>query len=539
MALVRTAVATQQRCGDCGLGNRDRPTLDCPVREDEMSRTNPYCEALGIQVPRLEAAAKSRDANYYALLIVALLERGEPMTLEEAAKRFEEAGVAAAESALASLKRCQPARSPIYRDGDLYALDPHDAEVDLWAFRLGLRPPKAAPLELVVPETGPLPTVDEPLTVAALDEAWRHEVPGSWSAQRIAICVLDAHGKAMRPDDVLTFVRERSRWSLLSADSARYWHRGAPVSVREDGRWVLDRGHNAVRSARQAVRERVATVRSWVPIRPDPALVAARQERLAKKRASNADRLARMRRLLIHAFPAKDPAAVVLLDVGRRKIDTLLGADVVAAVEKLADYDIIAALDVRQLLRALHFEPGERRLAELGPPQKTRRLNKRGRTLKITTKLLVQGSCGISRPFGDGKLMRRYLRDGKHTRLRRRLEADAKSLLALYEYGRVHGWVRLRWGFLDETIPAPWVHRDEEVLYNLMTRAHEHRAPLEVVVGNAPSWSDPWARAEPAFVQKDEDGWQLWLVGEDGYTIDEAEVQLARFAMSGGSLSIN
>ena len=504
-----------------------------------MSRTNPYCEALGIQVPRLEAAAKSRDANYYSLLIVALLERGEPITLEEAAKRFEEAGVAAADRALASLKRCRPARSPIYRDGDLYALDPHDDELDLWAFRLGLRPPKAAPLELVAPETGPLPPLDEPLTVAALDEAWRHGVPGSWSAQRIAICVLDAHGKAMRLDDVLTFVRERSRWSLLSADSARYWRRGAPVRVREDGRWVLDRRHDAVRSARQAVRERVATVRRWIPVRPDPAVVAARQERFAKERAAHADRLARMRRVLIHAFPAKDPAAVVLLDVNRREIDTQVGANVVAANEKIADYDIIAALGVRPLLRALHFEPGERRLAELGPPQKTRRLNKRGKTLKITTKLLVQGSCGISRPFGDKKLMRRYLRDGEHTRLRRRLEADAKSLLALYQYGRLHGWVRLRWGFLDEMIPAPWVHRDEDVLYNLMTRAHEHSAPLEVVVGNAPGWSDPWARAEQAYVEKDEDGWRLWLVGEDGYAIDEAEVQLARFAMRGGSESIN
>ena len=538
-AFVQGAVAAPQRCGNRARRARDRRALRCPVLEDEMSTTNPYCEALGIQVPRLETAAKSRAANYYSLLIVALLERGEPITLEEAAKRFEEAGVAAADRALASLKRCQPARAPIYRDGDLYALDPHDDEIDLWAFRLGLRPPKAAPLELVVPETGPLPALDEPLTVAALDEAWRHGVPGNWSAQRIAICVLDAHDRPMRPDDVLTFVRERSQWSLLSGDSARYWRRGAPVRVREDGRWVLDRGHDAVRSARQAVRERVATVRSWVPVRPDPALVAARKENFEKKRAAHADRLARMRRVLIHAFPAKDPVAVVLLDVGRREIDTLLGADVVTAQEKLSDYDIIAALDVRPLLRALRFEPGERRLAELGPPQKTRRLNKQGRTLKITTKLLVQGSCGISRPFGDLKLMRRYLRDGEHTRLRRRLEADAKSLLALYEYGRLHGGVRLRWGFVDERIPAPWVHRDEPVLYTLKKRAHELHAPLEVVVGNAPGWSDPWARAEPAYVEKDADGWQLWLVDEEGYTIDEAEVQLARFAMWGGSASIH
>jgi hypothetical protein len=81
--------------------------------------TNPYCEALGIKVPNLEVAKESRDANDYALLIVVLLERGEPVTLQEVAQRFEEAGVAPAASALASLKRCKPGRSPIYRDGDL------------------------------------------------------------------------------------------------------------------------------------------------------------------------------------------------------------------------------------------------------------------------------------------------------------------------------------------------------------------------------------------------------------------------------------
>jgi len=44
-----------------------------------------------------------------------------------------------------------------------------------------------------------------------------------------------------------------------------------------------------------------------------------------------------------------------------------------------------------------------RRLAELGPPQKTRKLNRRGRTLQITTPLLV---ClgGHPKPATDGRL---------------------------------------------------------------------------------------------------------------------------------------
>jgi hypothetical protein len=265
-------------------------------------------------------------------------------------------------------------------------------------------------------------------------------------------------------------------------------------------------------------------------MRPDPAILEAHRRHFEREREANAERLARMTRVLIHAFPAAKPEAIVLLDVGRREITTLVGEEIVRARDALMGYDIIAAVHVRELLRGLGFEPGERRLAELGPPQKTRQLNKRGRTLRITTSLLVQGSCGISRPFGDAEVMHQYLHGREHTKLRRRLEADAKSLYALYQYGRLHGAVRLRWGFLDEMIPAPWVHRDEPTLYHLMQQAYGLRVPLEVVVGSAPGWTIPWSRAQQAYVEKDERGWQSWLVDEQGQGISEDDVQLARLA---------
>ena len=347
-----------------------------------MSVTNTYCNRLGIQVPRLEVAKNSPDANYYSLLIVALLEHGGPITLGEAAKRFEEAGVAPADRALSSLKRCKPGRPPIYRDGDLYALDPHDDEADLWAFRLGLRPPKAARLQLVRSAPAPLPSADQPLAVAHLDEAWREGVPSAWSALRIAICVLDAHGAAMSPVDVLAFVRARSQRSLLSTDSSKYWRRGAAILPRDDGLWHLDVEDGAVRSARQATRERIEMVRRWAGFRPDPAIIEARSRHFESAREANAQRLARMSRVLMHAFPAGKPEAIVLLDVGRREITTLLGEEIAKARDALMGYEIIAAVHVRELLRGLGSEPGERRLAELGPPQKTWQLNKRGRTLR-------------------------------------------------------------------------------------------------------------------------------------------------------------
>ena len=489
---------------------------------------NAYCTALGIRTPRIEDAKSSPDANYYSLLLVALLERGEPMTLEDVAVRFVAAGITStADEALASLKRCKPARAPIYRDGGHYALDPHDDEVGFWLFRLGLRPARGAPLKTVRRNSGPLPSTDHPVTVAALDEAWRDGVPSSWSAQRVAVAVLDAHDRAMSGADVIAFVSSRSRWSPLRAESAHFWRSGAVV-VREDGLWEVDRRHDVVRSMREAVRGRVSNVRRWAEMRPDPAAMEAHRQRIERERNAHAQQLAGMRRVLVHAFPASQPQALALVDVVGRGVTTFLGDEIARALDRLSDYEIIGAVGVRALLRALGVDPGECRLAELGPPQKTRQLNHRGRTLTITTARLVQGSCGIGRPFGDERTMREYLRRSAESKLRRRLEADAKSLYALYQYGRLHGCVRLRWGFLDEMLPAPWVHRDESTLYHLLKDAHERDVPLEVVAGSAPGWADPWSRAQRAFVATDAWHFPSLLADEQGYEIPRAEVQLAR-----------
>lgn len=490
--------------------------------------SNTYCATLGISPPRIEEAKSSPDANYYSLLIIALLERGAPMTLEEAAARFAGAGVTSnADEALAALKRCKPARAPIYRDGDSYALDPHDDEVDFWLFRLGLRPPRSAPLRAVPNLSAPLPSADQPLTIAALEEAWSEGVPSAWSAQRVAVAVLDAHQAPMSGDDVMAFVSARSRWSPLRPESAQFWRSGAIV-VRQDGVWELDWTHDVVRSTREAVRARVSDMRRWASIRPDPAAIEAHQQRIERERQAHARELAAMRRVLVHAFPASRPRALALVDVAAREVTSYLGDEITPALRRLNEYDIIGAVGVRTLLRELAVDPGQRRLAELGPPQKTLQLNRRGRTLTITTALLLQGSCGISRPFGDERTMRDYLRSGAQAKLRRRLEADAKSLYALYQYGRLHGCVRLRWGFLDEMLPAPWVHRDESTLYHLLKDAHERRLPLEVVAGSAPGWADPWSRAQRAFVATDAWHSPSRLADEDGYEIPRADVQLAR-----------
>ena len=253
--------------------------------------------------------------------------------------------------------------------------------------RFGLAwPPRAQPLQVVRPDSGPLRTVDQRLTVPELDEAWREGIPNSWSAQRIAVSVLDAHDTAMPPDEVLAFVRARSESSLLKADSAQYWRQSAAIRVRDDGRWELDPTHDAVRSAREAVRERITVVRRWAAMRPDPAAMEANRRRIECERDAHGKELAAMRRVLVHAFPASRPESLVLVDVAERKIDTFIGQEIAQAIHRLAGYEIIGAVGVRPLLQALNVEAGERRLAELGPPQRTKQVNRRGRTCCMPTR---------------------------------------------------------------------------------------------------------------------------------------------------------
>ena len=151
----------------------------------------------------------------------------------------------------------------------------------------------------------------------------------------------------------------------------------------------------------------------------------------------------------------------------------------------------------------------------------------------------VYGSGG-SRSFGlsrfVGATRNSYSRNGQSTQLRRRLEADAKSLFAFYQYGRLHGAVRLRWGFLDEMIPAPWVHPDELCLYGLKRQAQEGEKMLEVVLGSAPGWAEPWARAQFCRVVPESRGYGMVLVDDEGFAVDDRDVQLARIATSNGSI---
>lgn len=87
--------------------------------------------------------------------------------------------------------------------------------------------------------------------------------------------------------------------------------------------------------------------------------------------------------------------------------------------------------------------------------------------------------------------------------------------------------MRLRWGFLDERLPAPWALRDELRLHGLKEQACARQLPMEVVLGTAPGWEDPWSRARKVLARKDATGQWTWLWDERG-PVDDLDIQRAR-----------
>jgi hypothetical protein len=190
----------------------------------------------------------------------------------------------------------------------------------------------------------------------------------------------------------------------------------------------------------------------------------------------------------------------------------------------------LAGLYLRETLHGLRLDPDRWRLVDLKPPQKSRRINRSGRMLNITPELLISSTTGISRPLGDPAKVAQYLAEGASGKLTRRLESDVKALYAFYHYGVLHNCVRLRWGFLDEMCPVDWTLPGEPHLHEVLRRAKEACTPVDLIIGSAPGWADPWSRARRGFVVEVEP-WQV-TVRLDGevWRFDRRDIQAVRVA---------
>lgn len=494
---------------------------------------NAWCDALNIDVPSLEAVKDHREAKVYTLLIVALLERGRAMTLEEVAERFAEAGIAPTPKALRSLKRCRPARPPVYRDGDTYYLDAWDDETDLLLFTIGLRPPLVPPVEVVRPEPAPVPGPDVSLAPDELDEALSFRSGYHASARSLALAILDAYGPSSG-EEIERLVHRHTGSESFDMSAPHLRNRGSPLRRLEDGRWNIAGGADEqVRKARRWVRGELEKRRARPPGPFDPAVVAARESALARRKERRAAELAALSRAIFVAFPRDEPRAVALVDVRTRDVASFEGEELAEARKRLASYDLVAAEAVHSSCRTIGLDPDRRRLAELGPSQEKVEVGGRRKPLRLTTADLVEGSCGAGHLYGKDQALRRHLDRGRLDLLRRALESRVQALHAYYQYGRLHHAVRVRKRQLDEQIPVRWADECEPSLIDITLDAFLNRKPLELIVGAAPDWEDPWARARRAVAAGDDGTGGVVLVDDEGDVVDPWTVQAMRVVGDG------
>ncbi|WP_207217899.1 hypothetical protein [Sorangium cellulosum] len=372
--------------------------------------------------------------------------------------------------------------------------------VDLGLMRALLR--AADPTDERVEPQPPTPTLpvpgDEiPLSIEEVAAAFRGRSVTSLPWIRQAAAVLDAWQMPMTAEEIerllAGFTSHREKLGPRNGPG-----RSDLFVTGNDGRLTLNPLAPGLIATRRAIRGLPQ------PVLVQPAQRTAREQGSAIRRVEfdpeaqrNAEIARSSRRAVLSAVPsAEDPQAVALLDVGQRSIRAFIGRDVAELAGLLERFDVIAGLDIRDTLRALGFDAGRCRVVDLKPPQKSRRLNRAGRTLQITSELLIAGTTRIRRPFGDPEKVARYLSEGDHQRLARRLESDVKALHAFYQYGVLHGAVRLRWGFVDDALATDWALPGDASLHQQLKRAREKDETVDLVVGAAPGWADPWWRAQ-------------------------------------------
>lgn len=487
--------------------------------------THKIFEALGVAPFRLDGFYPPRDPSLFHWMVLVLVEGGRPMTMEAIVQRLTDLDVESNTGDLAySLRKAWHGLKPVYQDSSgLFGLELADWHVGHIVRESGI---VKAPETALSPVTR-IPGDDDPVTIEEMEALCEGGISSSFSKLRATAALLECTGRALTIDEVNAWIGERLKYGtfLLRWIGVRGW-RSDLVTVEGD-KLVLNPHSRDLPAMRSAVHVcvhpmlvRKTQQREW------ERGAAKREVTRAVERQRDAAGAARQRRVILHLVPDPDePAAGVILDVEARTFTTFTSPGDLPGARCLAGFDVVIGLDVRNALLALGVDPGPFRLIDLGPPQKTKKLSKSGRKLVITTDLLMKGSVGMS--LGDPDRIARYIQEGDHRHLAARLESDAKSLYAYYMHGRLHGYLRLRWGFLDEGLPVDWRSPGEDSLHDILGRGEKEGREVEVVLGNAPGWEDPWSRMQVGVVRRSGQ-WSQLTVELSDRVVSPGELQAAR-----------
>ena len=452
--------------------------------------TNPLCERLGIAVPHVEDVKGRRGVKLFHLLVVALLERGEPMTLDEAVARLRAAGVEAPGGDLTgAVQKSWHGSPPVYRDvAGRLGVDPLSDALLLILFKLDLgggahQHALGAPPAPEYREPGD----DEPLSFAEVSAALGgpRRFDGV-SPRRLVAGVLDAAGGG--PLTLAQVARRLGRLSrgAVALDPAIKASRLAPLIATTSDGLRLVRGAADLRAVRRQFRAwarsdmRRAHERAHAGVR-----AVARPEEAPPALA---------RRAILHVLPAATaPRAAAVLDLERRQLQTFVGdalQDVGAALE---GFDLVAGPHVRDALGALSIRLVDRvHLVDLKPPQRQVALDadEGGGRLPVTLHLVARGTVGSF--LSSEEDVAHCLAAGGRSLLRL-LGRDAAVWAQVYRFGALHGHVYVNGPEHAHSLRVDWTVPGEPTLHELLLEAKRRSAPIDLVIERV----DPVAETDP------------------------------------------
>ena len=496
---------------------------------------NRYCRRLGLGVPDLDTAVKTPDVTIAQLMALAVLEAGGPLTLQAIAERLQRLVLPPRlQSAghLASLRKAWHGQPPLVRDASdgrfyLNLLAYHDIR---WlAYVAGCF---GVPFTRPEPAVFQLPADSVPLSQADVEAAFRDRTLYGYSSVRRAAAMLEAAGGGPQSLDALNAgLAALSDYGAGIDDRAvRLW-KSDLVLIGPDGLLHLNAASPHLPALRRDIRRMAAPrlrqqaeaerLRAW---RAEHEVVRDEEEQHAVAEARS------VRRALVHIVTVDGlPRAAAVIDAGPRAqrlfLDTSMG-DLPACLDA---FDFLAGVDIRSSLRSVGVDPDRWWLAELRPTQRTFRPSDQ-RPVAVGLSTIVHATTGTGGVPADVAVWKRLLAGRSASRLASRLEAEAQALFALYQFGALHGGVRVRRRTDERLLPVSWsLHGDPD--FEAFVRASIRRwVPVDIVIGPATGLADPWAGASTVTIVERDLHILFVRDGEDVRAIDPADVHAIRLS---------
>jgi hypothetical protein len=221
------------------------------------------------------------------------------------------------------------------------------------------------------------------------------------------------------------------------------------------------------------------------------------------------------------------PRAAAVIDAQAREQRLFIGEAMGDLPAHLEVFDFLAGVDLRPSLRSVGLDPDRWWLAELRPIQRTIRPSDQG-AVAVSLPAIVHATTGKSRVPADANAWKPLLVARSTARLAARLEQEAQALFALYEYGALHGGVRIRRRPGDRLLPVSWSLAGDPDFESIVSASARHWLPVEVVVGPSAGLADPWpAATSVTIIERDRDV-VFVREGDDVRVLDPSDIRAIR-----------